>query len=215
MWYHYKIHKSPIMTTTIVKSDTAKAAHFLSDETLIDMALANNQAAYTLIVRRHEKMLRAVITRYLREEEDIQEALQDTFVRMYKALPGFRRECKLSSWLCRIAISSAINRYKSKVKRYEQVGVEAIPESYHLAGIPEALERIERKETSQWIRQALSFLSARDASVLTQFYLQGLSVDEICQATGMTESNVKTRLMRARQRLRNIVEEQFHQQLMN
>lgn len=203
------------MTTTIAFPDTSKTAESLSDDTLIDMALAGSQTAYTLIVRRHERMLKAVITRYLREEEDIQEALQDTFVRMYRALPGFRRECKLSSWLCRIAISTAINRYKSKSRRYEQVGVDAIPEAYHLAGIPEALERIERQEVSRWLRQAISLLSAKDASVLNQFYLQGLSVDEICQATGLTESNIKTRLMRARQRLREVVEQQFHQQLMN
>lgn len=203
------------MTTTIAFPDTSKTAESLSDDALIDMALAGSQAAYTLIVRRHERMLRAVITRYLKEEEDIQEALQDTFVRMYRALPGFRRECKLSSWLCRIAISTAINRYKSKSRRYEQVGVEAIPEAYHLAGIPEALERIERQEVGRWLRQAISLLSAKDASVLNQFYLQGLSVEEICQASGLTESNIKTRLMRARQRLREVVEQQFHQQLMN
>ena len=203
------------MTTTIAFPDTSKTAESLTDDALIDMALAGSQAAYTLIVRRHERMLRAVITRYLKEEEDIQEALQDTFVRMYRALPGFRRECKLSSWLCRIAISTAINRYKSKSRRYEQVGVDAIPEAYHLAGIPEALERIERQEVGRWLRQAISLLSAKAASVLNQFYLQGLSVDEICQATGLTESNIKTRLMRARQRLREVVEQQFHQQLMN
>lgn len=203
------------MTTAIVKPDTAKTAETLSDDTLIDMALEGSQLAYTLIVQRNERMLRAVITRYLKEEEDIQEALQDTFVRMYRALPGFRREAKLSSWLCRIAISTAINRYKSMAKRYEQVGVDAIPEAYHLAGIPEALERLERHETSHWLQQALSLLSVNDASVLNQYYLQGLSVNEICQLAGLTESNVKTRLMRARQRLKEVVEQQFHQQLMN
>ncbi|MCB0550373.1 MAG: RNA polymerase sigma factor [Phaeodactylibacter sp.] len=203
------------MTTTSVKPSTSKPANVLSDEMLIDMALDGSQLAYSLIVERHERMLRAVITRYLKEEEDIQEALQDTFVRMYRALPGFRRECKLSSWLCRIAISTAINRYKSKSRRYEQVSVDAIPEAYHLAGIPEALDRIERRETSQWLEQALGQLSGKDATVLTLFYLQGLSVEEICQATGMTSSNVKTRLMRARQRLREVVRQQFHQELMN
>lgn len=203
------------MTTTSVKPSTSKPANVLSDEMLIDMALDGSQLAYSLIVERHERMLRAVITRYLKEEEDIQEALQDTFVRMYRALPGFRRECKLSSWLCRIAISTAINRYKSKSRRYEQVSVDAIPEAYHLAGIPEALDRIERRETSQWLEQALGQLSGKDATVLTLFYLQGLSVEEICQATCMTSSNVKTRLMRARQRLREVVRQQFHQELMN
>ena len=80
---------------------------------------------------------------------------------------------------------------------------------------PEALERLERQETSLWVQRALSQLPAKDASVLDQFYLKGLSVDEICQATGLTESNVKTRLLRARRRLREVVEQQFHQQLMN
>ena len=203
------------MTTASEKTDTLKPTPSFSDDTLIDMALAGSQMAYTLIVQRYERMLRAVITRYFREEEDIQEALQDTFVRMYRALPGFRRECKLSSWLCRIAISMAINRYKSKRKPYQMVEVDALTESYHLAGIPEALECIERQETSLWLKQALSLLSANDASVLSQYYLSGLSVEEICQATGLTESNIKTRLLRARRRLRTVVEQQFHQQLMN
>ncbi|MCB0587425.1 MAG: sigma-70 family RNA polymerase sigma factor [Phaeodactylibacter sp.] len=199
------------MTTTNVKPDISK----ISDETLADMALAGSQAAYTAIVQRHERMLRAVVTRYLKEEEEIQEALQDTFVRMYQALPGFRWECKLSSWLCRIAISVAINRYKSTKKRRGDMGIDAIPEAYHLVGIPEALERIGRKEISLWLEKALSLLSGQDASVLTAYYLQELSVDEICQATGLTESNVKTRLLRARRRLKKVVEQNFQQQLMN
>ena len=205
------IKKSPNMDTTVVKATTLATAQALSDDTLIDMALAGSQTAYSLIVKRHERMLRAVITRYLKEEEGIQEALQETFVRMYRSLAGFRRECKLSSWLCRIAI----NRYKSKRKPYDVVAADTLAEAYELAGIPEALERLERQETSLWVQRALSRLPAKDASVLDQFYLKGWSVDEIRQATGLTESNVKTRLLRARRRLRQVVEQEFQQQLMN
>ncbi len=101
-----------------MKASSPKATpDTLSDDVLIDLALNGNQGAYSVIVERHERMLRAVISRYFKLEEDIEECLQDTYVRMYRALPGFRRECKLSSWLCRIAISTALNRLKSKNSR--------------------------------------------------------------------------------------------------
>ena len=199
------------MKTQSLKSKT----HSLPEELLIDLALAGNQRAYTIIFERHERMLSQVIGRYLDKPEDIEECLQDTLVRMYRALPKFRRECKLSSWLYQIATFTAINYFRSKTHRYHFDPVEAIPETAVQSPQPEAITQLERRDLRHWINNALNLLQDKDAEVLRQFYLMERSIDEICQCTGLTESNIKTRLSRARIRLREVVEQQFPAQLLN
>lgn len=187
----------------------------LPEELLIDLALAGNQRAYSVIFERHERLMRNVISRYLNQPEEQEECLQDTLVRMYRALPNFRRACKLSSWLYQIATFTAINYYRSKTHRQLMDSVDAIPELAYQENQPEAITQLERNDVSHNLNSALQLLQEKDATVLRQFYLNEKSIDEICRETGLSESNIKTRLSRARQRLREIIDRQFRPQLLN
>lgn len=200
-----------------MKSEASKKlSKNLPEELLIDFALSGNQRAYTLIFERHEHMLRKVIGRYLHQVEEIEECLQDTLVRMYRGLPNFRREAKMSTWLHQIATFTAINYYRSKTRQYSMTSVETMADYNQLQDLePSVMVKLQHNDLAYWIQDALQSLSKSDATVLQQYYLNEWSVDEICQATGLTESNIKTRLMRARQRLREVVERQYRYQLLN
>lgn len=186
-----------------------------SDESLIDQALAGDQRSYTLLFQRHERIIRAAIHRYLGPNGDIDECLQETRIRIFRALPGFRRECKLSSWLYQVAISTAINHCRRKAGRFATTSLEQAPEIKQLPGAIQTACCLEKADRAAWINHALGLLAEKDATVLNQYYLQEWSVEEICQATGLSESNIKTRLMRARRRLREVVENRFSAELLN
>ncbi len=203
------------MQTTSLKTSAGKSSAMLSDESLIEMALRGSQQAYSLLAYRHEALLRSVIRRYFSDPNEVEETLQDTYIRAFQSMHSFRGDCKFSSWLYRIAFSVAINRLKSNQRHAQRMDGSIGPDSLGLAYTPEEMNRVEKEETRRWLLQAMSLLSGHDAWVLQLFYLEEQSIQEICKASGWTESNVKSKLSRARQRLRSIIEAQFTLHLMN
>jgi len=180
---------------------TAGRQSQLTDETLICLALSGQQEAYTMLVHRHERLLRFVLRRYLTDEDTIREVVQDAFVRAFGALPGFRGDSKFSTWLTRIAISQAMNRLRSKrhaawdALEGTRLQREADEYSHEKA--------LEKRETSQLLRRVIRQLGPNDATALELFYFREQSIEEIGQITGWTASNIKSRLSRARQRLQD------------
>ncbi len=178
---------------------TADRQSQLTDETLICLALSGQQEAYTMLVHRHERLLRFVLQRYLTDPEAVREVVQDAFVRAFRALPGFRGDSKFSTWLTRIAISQALNRLRSK--RYtawdslEDTLLQK-EEDYHSHETA-----LEKQEMSRLLRRVIRQLGPNDATALELFYFREQSIEEIGQITGWTASNIKSRLSRARQRL--------------
>lgn len=203
------------MQITSLKTEAGKRSATPSDETLIELALQGSQQAYTLLAYRHEALLRAVIRRYFTDPNEIEETLQDTYIRAFQSMSGFRGDSKFSSWLYRIAFSVAINRLKSNQRQAQRQDSSIGLESLNMGYTPEEMKRVEKEETRRWLLQAMTLLGDHDAWVLQLFYLEEQSIQEICRASGWTESNVKSKLSRARQRLRNIIETQFSRHLMN
>lgn len=190
-------------------TQTGNRYYQLSDEKLISLIASGHQQAYSTLVNRHERLLRFVLRRYLTDPETVKEVIQDTFMRAFRALPGFRGESKFSTWLSKIAVSLAINRLR--VKRYSP-----------WASLDDTMLRweedphdnevlLEKQETSDLLHLALHQLNPQDATALDLFYFREQSIEEIGQLTGWTTTNVKSRLSRARQRLhRVLVNEGLH-----
>lgn len=179
--------------------------HQLSDEALIALVLCSGaEQAYTALVRRYERLLEVVIGRYLSDPEAVKEVRQDTFIRAFRALAGFRGESKFSTWLCKIATSVTISRLRTR--RYDAWAA--------LEDVPACLEAhsydggtaLETSETHAMLHQAIGQLNPQDAVALNLFYLREQSIEEIGQLTGWTKLKIRSRLCRARQRLRSVLE---------
>ena len=176
----------------------------LSDEKLITLIAMNHQQAYTVLVRRYERLVQSVLSRYLSDPEAVKEVMQDTFLRAFRALPDFQGRSKFSTWLYKIAVSLAINRLR--VKRY--MSWEALETAPVQGGgsYSDYSTSFEKQETYQLLQSAIRRLNEQDAVALELFYLHEQSVEEIGQLTGWTASNIKSRLSRARVRLRTVME---------
>lgn len=182
---------------------TSNAYVQMTDEKLIQLIQAGHQRAFTALVERHERLLRFVVRRYLNDPEAISEVVQDTFMRAFRALPGFRGESKFSTWLSRIAVSIAINRLR--VRRYEAWDSLDNAARHLQKTTGDSSQVLEKQENSQLLQQALRRLNPQDATALDLFYFREQSIEEIGQITGWTSSNIKSRLSRARQRLHHVL----------
>lgn len=182
---------------------TSNAYVQMTDEKLIQLIQAGHQRAFTALVERHERLLRFVVRRYLNDPEAISEVVQDTFMRAFRALPGFRGESKFSTWLSRIAVSIAINRLR--VRRYEAWDSLDSAARHLQKTTGDSSQVLEKQENSQLLQQAMRRLNPQDATALDLFYFREQSIEEIGQITGWTSSNIKSRLSRARQRLHHVL----------
>ncbi|MCB9082264.1 MAG: sigma-70 family RNA polymerase sigma factor [Lewinellaceae bacterium] len=183
------------------KNPVQKVTAPISDETLIALALEGRESAYTLLVNRHRSLIKAMVQRYLPSGIDPDDVVQDVFIRAFRCLAQFRGDCKFSSWLVRVAISVAINR--SKEPRRLQFNLEQLPLGDSLREEALIQRQLEKQEQNQKLHALVRKLGTQDSTIIDLYYFQELSVMEICQQTGLSESNIKSRLMRARRKLKS------------
>lgn len=169
----------------------------LSDEELISLVVKNHSRAMTTLVDRYKGMVFTLSYRILKNQLDAEEAAQDTFVKAFNAIGSFRFDCKFSTWLYRICYNYAI----SKARVYKPVQVEV--ESRH--DIPSettsAIERLSAEDRSRYLGKAMEKLEPDESAILTLFYVDGNSINEITAITDLSESNIKIKLFRGRKKL--------------
>lgn len=185
----------------------------LSDETLIQQALAGRQSAFAMLVKRYEKYVFTLSLRFVKNREDAHEVAQDCFLRMFRYLADFRGECKFTTWLYKIVYSTSLNHLRKQNPDIRSLDDEMHPVRLKDESIPDVSRSMERDDRNAALQRAIHLLSPDDANIITLFYLYEQSLDEICQVMDLTMTNAKTKLHRARQRLKTILDEKFSPEL--
>lgn len=181
----------------------------LSDETLIQQALAGRQSAFAMLVKRYEKYVFTLSLRFVKNREDAHEVAQDCFMRMFRYLADFRGECKFTTWLYKIVYSTSLNHLRKQNPDIRSLDDEEHPVRLKDESVPDVSRRMEREDRNAALQRAIRMLAPDDANIITLFYLYEQSLDEICQIMDLTMTNAKTKLCRARQRLKTILDEKF------
>jgi len=163
------------------------------DETLLQRALAGQTLALERLLSPHQPALYALCRNMLGHAEDAEDAVQETYLRAIRALPQFRREANVHSWLFRIAINVCLN---GKRTRGKTVPLELAPDRAVAQPSPETatLTQIE-------IDQALAVLSLRQRTVFLLREQQGWSVPEIAEALHCTHRRINNELYQTRRAL--------------
>ncbi|HEX3290958.1 MAG TPA: sigma-70 family RNA polymerase sigma factor [Gaiella sp.] len=174
------------------------------ESTLVALAKRGDAAAYEELVRMHQGIAFRVAYVASGERGDAEEAVQDGFVKAYRALGRFRDGAPFRPWLLQIVANEARNRRRAAGRRAGLV-VRAAAASGDAAPSPEAAV-LSHARTTELLR-ALGHLDERDREVLVHRFLLELSEDETAAALGVRPGTVKSRTSRALQRLRGLVSE--------
>jgi len=168
-----------------------------TDEELVARSNGGDPDSFNELIRRWERPIYALAYRQIGREEDARDVCQETFLRAFRALKGFRGQAKFSSWLYRIAI----NLCRDWMRRERRTPVMQAPEDVDLmdlaaaSGPSESIEdRISRNDLSRAVERAMAVLpeEQRAAIVLKEYH--GLTFQEIADLVGCPLSTVKTRL---------------------
>jgi len=204
---------TPGNATILIPSENPAPAHWPlvspEERRLLEAAAAGDQKACAVLVRRHKSAVFAIALRLTANHSDADEVTQDAFLRAFRYLSNFRGESSFKTWLLRITGRVAIDHLRKK--KLNTISIDA-PES-PVARMPEksagGLQRLLQRERNALLTEAMENLSKEDASALQLFYFHEKSILEITAVMGWTESNTKSRLSRARQRLRVVLEEKY------
>jgi RNA polymerase sigma-70 factor (ECF subfamily) len=183
-----------------------------TDTELVQRAKKGDLQAFETLATRHESRVYGLAMRILRQEQDAEDITQQTFLSAIEGLSKFREEASFGTWLLRIATYAALKVIRKR-RGLETVsldettsavdGEESIPHPEYIADWRESPEKlVERNESRQLIEGALNELDDKHRLVFILRDVEGMSVRETADALGLSESNVKVRLLRARLQLR-------------
>ena len=175
----------------------------LSDQEIIDSVRKGNVSDYSIIVNRYKNKAFSMLKRMLKNEFDAEEVLQDCFLKAYNSLNSFKGESKFSTWFYRIVYNTALSKLSSK-KRKTESEMTSVEDHFNLESVYGA-DEIEKKDISELVQETISKLPERYSAIITMFYLNEMSIDEIGEVMGITISNVKVMLHRSRNSLRDLI----------
>ena len=183
----------------------------LTDTELVERCRRKDSEAFSILVDRHKRMVFSCAYRMVGDEQEAEDIAQDVFMRVYQALPNFRGDSKFSTWLYKIVSNVCLNRLR-KVNP-ETVSIEANDEEQKFSPLrladsddtPEA--NFEWKRFRERIRNMVSALPPQYSEVVTLRHMKGMAYDEIASTLNLPLGTVKTHLFRAKERLREILEQ--------
>jgi RNA polymerase sigma-70 factor (ECF subfamily) len=174
----------------------------LSDQDVVRRVIAGEKGLFEILMRRNNQKLYRIIRSYLKDDDDIRDAMQNAYLKAFDKLYQFHGDASFSTWLIRIGINEALMRIKDIRKTKvlyltsDEVGTEK------LNRIPDKQVNAEKvmikQEMQQLLEQAIDSLPEKYRVVYVMKEVEGMESHQVAECLGLTESNVKVRLHRAR-----------------
>jgi RNA polymerase sigma-70 factor (ECF subfamily) len=175
----------------------------LSDQEIIDSVRKGNDSDYSIIVNRYKNKAFSMLKRMLKNDFEAEEVLQDCFLKAYKSLVNFKGESKFSTWFYRIVYNTALTRLSSQ-KRKTETEMTSVEDHFNLES-EYGSDEIEKTDMKEFIHDLIGKLPERYTAIITMFYLNEMSIEEISEVMGLTISNIKVMLHRSRNSLRDLI----------
>ena len=181
----------------------------LSDEVLATQASRSDMKSFEELMKRYEKPVLGIALKITGNKENAEEVLQDTFISVYKNLPNFRNASSFKTWLYKIATNAALANVRKNKKNTDNISEEIVDDDLSVSPIiewPETPESIyEKKEFSSFIKEAIDKLPEKYKTVFILKDIEEFTNQEIADILGISLSAVKSRLLRARLKVRELL----------
>ncbi len=172
----------------------------LSDEEIIDRILRGEKNLFELIVRKYNQRLFRICRSFMKDGDEIDDIMQEAYVRAYEHLPKFEKRSRFSTWLTRILINEAIGtaRKKSRFTSLDEAG--------QVAHTNTPAVEVMNRELKQILENAVESLPEKYRFVYIMREVEGMSTAETGDCLNISQINVKVRLSRAKEMLRGTLD---------
>lgn len=174
------------------------------DNIYINKVLNGDRNAYAYLVDKYKTMVYSLAYNITKNRDEAEEVAQETFIKAYQSLRNYQGKAKFSSWLYRIVYNAAI----SNIRKYEK-GKITIDE----ANVPESLyveskknhELLSAEERKRFLEMALNSLEEDERALVIMYYYEDRELEDIAEITGLTKTNTKVKLFRARKKMLTVL----------
>jgi RNA polymerase sigma-70 factor (ECF subfamily) len=197
--------------------DPRRTSHPSPDAALLARLRADDPDAFELLVQQYGGRMLATARRLVRNEDEAHDVVQEAFLSAFRAIDGFAGTAMLSTWLHRIVVNAALMRLRTRRRRREEP-IDGLLPTFDGDGhwaepvsrwATSADELLERRETRAIVREAIDELPVSYRTVLVLRDIEELDTDEAAAILRVTPNAVRTRLHRARQALRTLLDRRF------
>ena len=199
------------VTMSIVLSSNAQMTTN-QDQIIIHQILKGDTKAFAVLVDRYKNLVFTLALQMLKNREEAEEVSQDTFIKVFKKLKNFKGDSKFSTWIYRIGYNTCLDRIKSNKRKQNTVAINEFT-AHEVKTLENALSIMEAQESKQTIQDCLQMLPADDCALLTLYYFEELSLEEIGKVIGVKANNVKVKLFRSRKKLTTILQNKLEPEI--
>ena len=174
----------------------------------LDQLQSGDQQAFRILVEKYQPMIKAISVQMFEQEEDQEDFTQEVFIKVFHALPDFRRKSSISTWIYRIALNHALNlSRKNKWKQWLSNGLSrwgtGEPRDKIIQQLPGQVEEsAEQREMRRLLNKAIQRLPENQRIAFVMTRIDGMSYAEVAKVMDVSESAVDSLSQRARQNLR-------------
>ena len=182
------------------------------DQQIVDRVKQGDKQAFNLLVTKYQRKIINLVSRYVSNQSDIADVVQEVFISAYRFLPTFRNDSAFYTWLYRIAVNTAknylvVNSKKSGSNEIDIMDAETFDTSDQLRDIADPEHMLSSEQVHKTIMKALQSLPEDLRIVITLREIDGLSYEEIAEVVGCPVGTVRSRIFRAR----DIIDSQLQQ----
>jgi len=175
------------------------------DQQLVERVQRGDQKAFALLVEKYQRKLGRLLARMIRDQAEVEDVVQESFIKAYRALPNFRGDSAFYTWLYRIGINTAKNHLVAMGRRpslsndIEVEDAENFEDGDELRTLDTPETELMTKELAQTVKQAIEALPQELKTAISLRELDGLSYEEIAELMQCPIGTVRSRIFRARE----------------
>lgn len=182
-----------------------------SDQQLVERVQQGDKAAFDLLVVRYQSRIAALVSRFIRDSDEVQDVTQESFIKAYRALGNFRGDSQFYTWLYRIAVNTAKNYLVSRNRRPPGADID-VEDAMHFEGdnklkdIASPESKLMSEELMDTINRTIKSLPEDLRAALTLREYDGLSYEEIAEVMDCPVGTVRSRIFRARDTVEKVIQ---------
>jgi RNA polymerase sigma-70 factor (ECF subfamily) len=178
----------------------------------IESVKKGNIQAFSFLVEKYQRMIYTLALKLMKKPEEAEELAQDTFVKAYQKIDSYEGKSKFSTWLYTIAYNSCISELRKRRIEFKSLDDRQVTAEDEQK-MNDYYRETKKEDQEKYLNMALEKLPEDDQVLVTLYYYENQSMDEISSITGLTVSNIKVKIHRARKRMQLLLYEMLNEEV--
>ncbi len=178
----------------------------------IDAVKKGNVQAFSFLVEKYQKLVYTLALKLMKKPEEAEEMAQDTFIKAFQKLDSYEGKSKFSTWLYSITYNACISELRKRRIEFKSLDDRQVSDQDEQR-MHDYYRENRKEDQEKYLNLALEKLPEDDQVLVTLYYYENQSMDEISQITGLTVSNIKVKIHRARKKMYELLHEMLKEEV--